>query len=79
MSIASLVRPDIRNLRGYQATGVKTGSVLLHANEAPLAAGTGSAAGLNRYPPSRPAELTRKDGRVLRCCHRQRARNSRQQ
>lgn len=59
MTIAALVRPEIRNLRTYQSTDSHASAIKLHANEAPLATGTGIAEGLNRYPALRPAALTR--------------------
>ena len=59
MTIAALVRPEIRNLRAYHATAARDGAIKLNANEAPLAVGTGSENGLNRYPALRPGKLTR--------------------
>jgi len=60
MTIAALARPEIRNLRAYQAADLDDDTIKLNANEAPSAVGTGIAEGLNRYPAIRPAELTRR-------------------
>lgn len=60
MTVSALLRPEILNLHSYQAAASSSDTIKLNANEAPLAIGTGSADGLNRYPARRPAELTRK-------------------
>jgi histidinol-phosphate aminotransferase len=58
MTIAALARPEIRDLQAYQAAAVPDDNIKMHANEAPVAVGTGVAHGLNRYPALRPAALT---------------------
>lgn len=58
-TIAALARPEIRNLRAYQATDSERGATRLNANEAPRVIGKGIAEGLNRYPAIRPAALAR--------------------
>jgi histidinol-phosphate aminotransferase len=60
MTIAALARPEIRDLHAYQAVVVPDDNIKMHANEAPVAVGTGVAHGLNRYPALRPAALTGK-------------------
>jgi histidinol-phosphate aminotransferase len=60
MTIATLARPEIRELRNYQVAPSPGDAVRLNANEAPMAIGNGAAAGLNRYPALRPAALTAK-------------------
>lgn len=60
MTIATLARPEIRELRSYQLAPSPGDAVRLNANEAPIAIGNGAAAGLNRYPALRPAVLTEK-------------------
>jgi histidinol-phosphate aminotransferase len=58
MSIAALVRPEVRDLCAYRTTDSSASGINLHANEAPVATGTGLRDGLNRYPARRPAALT---------------------
>ena len=60
MTIATLARPEIRDLRSYQVTPSPDDAIRLNANEAPLAIGNGAAEDLNRYPALRPAALTAK-------------------
>jgi len=60
MTIAALARPEIRDLRAYQAAVSPDDAIKLNANEAPSAVGTGVAQGINRYPALRPAALTGK-------------------
>ncbi len=60
MTIAALARPEIRDLRAYQAAASPDDAIKLNANEAPSAVGTGVAQGINRYPALRPAALTGK-------------------
>jgi histidinol-phosphate aminotransferase len=60
VTIAALARPEIRDLRTYQVAASPDDTIRLHANEAPVAVGTGMAEGLNRYPALRPAALTGK-------------------
>jgi histidinol-phosphate aminotransferase len=60
LTIATLARPEIRELRSYQLAPSPGDAVRLNANEAPIAIGNGAAAGLNRYPALRPAVLTEK-------------------
>ncbi|MBL8202495.1 MAG: histidinol-phosphate transaminase [Chromatiales bacterium] len=53
-----LLRPDIRELRPYQAADYVGGFIRLNANETPWRPpGDESRDGLNRYPDPRPAEL----------------------
>ncbi len=54
MTIETLARPEIRTLSAYQTAQQVNGALRLHANEAPMATGSGS---LNRYPEIRPTEL----------------------
>jgi len=63
MSVLDLARPEIRGLRGYKTAAADQYEVRLNANESPLATGTQSAHGVNRYPDIRPTELTRKMAR----------------
>jgi len=60
MTIAALVRKEIRELRPYTGKTISADTIKLDANEAPWAIGTGMTDGLNRYPASRPTQLTRK-------------------
>jgi len=54
-----LARPEIRKLVPYSAAGYGDGMIRLNANETPWSApGQNANAGLNRYPPEKPAELT---------------------
>jgi len=58
-SITDLARPEVRNLRPYQAAQYKKGLLRLNANETPWRpAGDNSADGLNRYPEAQPLRLT---------------------
>jgi histidinol-phosphate aminotransferase len=57
MTIAAIVRPEIRDLQAYQAVAIADDRVKMNANEAPVATGTGEENGLNRYPAPRPATL----------------------
>lgn len=60
LTIATLARPEIRELRSYQVAPSPGDAVRLNANEAPMAVGNGAAEDLNRYPALRPAVLTEK-------------------
>ena len=60
MTILALARKEIRELQSYVACETATDTIRLNANESPLAIGSGVRDGLNRYPDSRPARLTRK-------------------
>ena len=54
-----LARPEIRKLVPYSAANYEDGLVRLNANETPWPApGSSAEAGLNRYPPEKPVELT---------------------
>ncbi len=53
-----LARPEIRKLAPYSAAGYGEGMIRLNANETPWSAPGSEVAGLNRYPPEKPAELT---------------------
>lgn len=58
MSVADLIRPDIRALRGYQAAAFEPDCVRLNANESHWRMiSDRTERGLNRYPPARPVEL----------------------
>ena len=57
MSVAALARPEIRKLRAYQVPDASDHALRLNANESPLATGTQTSDGLNRYPARRPAAL----------------------
>ena len=58
-STVDLLRPEIRQLRPYQAADYVGGFVRLNANETPWRPpGDETRDGLNRYPEPRPAELT---------------------
>ena len=57
MTIVALARPEIRDLQAYQAVEIANDNIKMHANEAPVATGTGAVNGLNRYPAPRPAKL----------------------
>lgn len=55
MSIANIVRPDIRALGGYRVGGQATDAIRLNANEANWSdASDGSEQSLNRYPEIQP-------------------------
>ena len=60
MSVLDLARADIRALTPYSSARMEArgGTVMLNANESPLAAGAGEA--LNRYPDPQPAALCEK-------------------
>ena len=58
MSLETLVRPEIRNLKPYVTARQEAATVRLNANELPWSPGDSiGAASLNRYPPIRPASL----------------------
>lgn len=58
MSVANLIRPDIRALKGYQAAAFEPDCVRLNANESHWRMiSDRTERGLNRYPPARPFEL----------------------
>ena len=58
-SVLELARPEIRELKAYQAAQYEPGLVRLNANETPWPApGDESEPGLNRYPEPRPVTLT---------------------
>ena len=54
-----LARPEIRKLVPYSAASYADGLVRLNANETPWSApGSAADAGLNRYPPEKPEQLS---------------------
>jgi histidinol-phosphate aminotransferase len=58
MNVTELLRPEIRDLVGYEAASSDIDALRLNANETPwrdISDKTGR--GLNRYPPVRPVEL----------------------
>lgn len=58
-SILELARPEIRDLRPYRAAQYEEGLLRLNANETPWRPpADNTAAGLNRYPETRPVTLT---------------------
>lgn len=58
-SVLNLARPEIRNMRPYQAAEYAEGLTRLNANETPWQPpGDDSERGLNRYPEIRPDDLT---------------------
>jgi len=58
-NIIDLARPEVRNLRPYQAAPYQKGLLRLNANETPWRpAGDNSTDGLNRYPEAQPVRLT---------------------
>lgn len=58
MSVVNLLRPEIRELKGYQAAAFEPDSVRLNANESHWRMiGDRTERGLNVYPPARPFEL----------------------
>ena len=58
MNIADLARPEIRQLKPYEAAIQVTDTIRLNANEAPWASGADAfRRPLNRYPEIRPARL----------------------
>lgn len=59
MTISALARREIRELRSYSPRDTSSEMIRLNANESPLTIGTGVPDGVNRYPASRPARLTR--------------------
>ncbi|MDH3978231.1 MAG: histidinol-phosphate transaminase [Gammaproteobacteria bacterium] len=57
--VTDLARPEIRNMRPYQAAQYADGLTRLNANETPWhPPGDDSVRGLNRYPEIRPDDLT---------------------
>ncbi len=60
MTIAALARPEVRFLRPYQSASACEFAIKLNANESPLATGTDTAQGLNRYPARRPSSLVKR-------------------
>ncbi len=56
MSIESLARPEIRELRVYETTVQANGATRLHANESSWTWDS-DAGSMNRYPELRPTEL----------------------
>lgn len=59
MSIAGLIRPEIRRLRPYRSAEFEQGLIRLNANETPWRpAGDTTKCGLNRYPEPRPFTLS---------------------
>ena len=60
-NVIELARPEIRELTPYSAANYEEGLVRLNANETPWPSPAGDQdGGLNRYPPERPEELTKK-------------------
>ena len=57
MSIAALARPEVRDLKPYEAAAQVEGTIRLNANEAPWSGSDAFRRPLNRYPEIRPARL----------------------
>ena len=57
MSIAALARPEVRDLKPYEAAIQVEGAIRLNANEAPWSGSDAFRRPLNRYPEIRPAGL----------------------
>lgn len=60
MTISTLARREIRELRSYLPGEPAIDAIRLNANESPFSIDSGLRNGLNRYPASRPVRLTRK-------------------
>jgi histidinol-phosphate aminotransferase len=64
VTIASLARPEIRELRAYKPPVLSDDAIRMNCNEAAHAIGTRKGDGLNRYPAVRPLALTQAMARL---------------
>lgn len=72
MSILSLVRPEVRQLRAYDAAEQVADTIRLNANESPQFSSTGNfRRPLNRYPEVRPQNLQSRMAQRFGCANNQ--------